>query len=162
MSALCPGPNGPAHDLVATPPGLAAAIVSHFGPSGRLLDPARGNGAFFDAMLPFATVLDWYEIAEGRDFLALESNIRYDWAITNPPWSKLRAFLRSAMSIGDNIVYLATITHFVTKARLRDIAEAGFGLREFLLCPVPPRHGQYRDFSSRRSTCSADMTGRFT
>ena len=58
--------------------------------------------------------------------------------MTNAPWSKLRAFLNHAMKISDNVVFLCTMTHFVTRARIRDIAEAGFAMREALLVPNPP------------------------
>ena len=43
------------------------------------------------------------------------------------------------MALADNIVFLATLTHFVTRARLRDLADAGFGMREAVLFNNPPR-----------------------
>ncbi|MEX1663611.1 helix-turn-helix transcriptional regulator [Thioclava sp. 15-R06ZXC-3] len=60
----------PAHDLVMTPPDLAATIIAHFANRvhGRVLDPARGGGGFFDR---FSNYLerDWCELADGRNFL---------------------------------------------------------------------------------------------
>src|SRR3546814_6513102 len=53
--------------------------------------------------------------------------------ITNPPWSKFKEFLIHSMHLSENIVFLAPINHFITKARLRLINEANFGIREFLL-----------------------------
>jgi hypothetical protein len=135
---LSPASNPPKHDLVMTPPVLAARIVQYFKPTGRVLDPCRGQGAFYNALakMPGVTA-EWCELAEGRDFFEQEGH--FDWIISNPPWSKFRRFLNHAMAIADNIVFLATLTHFVTRARLRDIAGAGFGMRQALLFNNPPR-----------------------
>ena len=121
-----------------TPPVLAARIVEYFKPRGRVLDPCRGQGAFYNAFAKLPGVkAQSCELAEGRDFFA--EHRHYDWIITNPPWSKFRRFLNHAMTIADNIVFFATLTHFCTRARLRDLAEAGFGMREAVLFNTPPR-----------------------
>jgi hypothetical protein len=70
--ALCPDSNQPAHDAVMTPRPLARLIVDYFRPSGRVLDLARGQGAFYDAvrdLSPPPTRVDWCEIEDGVDFL---------------------------------------------------------------------------------------------
>jgi hypothetical protein len=133
---LSPASNQASHDLIMTPPALAQSIVAFYQPEGRLLDPCRGQGAFYSAMLEYSDDVRWCEIAEGRDFLAYREPV--DWIITNPPWSKFRAFLRHAMELTPNIVFLATITHFVTKARLREIRSAGFGIAQCMLVDHPP------------------------
>jgi len=121
------------NDVVFTPDDLAALIVDHFRPCGRVCEPCKGGGAFLRAM-PGA---DWFEIAEGRDFLASEGQ-RWDWAVTNPPWSELRVFLRKAMQVADNVVFLCPVNAFWIKARLRDIGQAGFGMVETFMVPTPP------------------------
>lgn len=136
---LAPGANAPEHDLVHTPIELAAKIVQHFAPTGQVLDPARGKYAPFYKSLAEHTpnaIIDWCEITAGRDFFEWTEPV--DWIITNPPWSKMRDFLRHGYKIADEIVYLATLTHFVTRARLREMKEAGFGLREFMYVDQPP------------------------
>ena len=149
MRALAPAKNAPAHDLVMTPPALARRIVEHFtweNAPEHCLDPCRGDGAFYDAMkaqhLLHGTVA-WCELTEGEDFFtsgyADPAHNCWDWVITNPPWSKLRSFLTLSMAISKNIVFLATLTHFCTKARLKDIRDQGFGLKEALLVPTPPK-----------------------
>ena len=122
--------------MVMTPPALARTVVDYFDPVGACLDPARGSGAFYGAMRHRARPLNWCEITKGRDFFAHVQY--YYWMITNPPWSKLRAFLQHAMGHADNIVFLATMVHFVTRARMRDIREGGFGMRTALLLDQPP------------------------
>ena len=133
---LVPATNCPAQDLVMTPPELAAVVIGHFAGrmSGTVLDPARGQGAFHDR---FPACLDrhWCEITEGRDFLDWHEPV--DWVMSNPPWSRLRDFSRHAMRIAPNIVWLAPLTNLTTKARLRDLDEAGFGIAELVLIDTP-------------------------
>lgn len=133
---LVPATNAPAQDLVMTPPELAAAVIGHFSArmTGKLLDPAKGQGAFWDQ---FPSHLDrqWCEITEGQDFLNWREPV--DWVMTNPPWSRLRDFTRHAMAIAPNIVWLVPLTNLTTKARLRDLDEAGFGIAELVLIDTP-------------------------
>lgn len=80
---------------------------------------------------------DWCEIAEGKDFL--KHGGRYDWIVTNPPWSKIRPFLQKSMELSDNIVFLCLVNAFFMKARLRDMKEHGFGIKEILFVPTPEK-----------------------
>lgn len=76
-------------------------MVRHFCPVGRILEPCRGRGAFM-RYLPAGTL--WCEIMEGRDFFAWRDPV--DWIITNPPYSLTRKFLRHAIEVSENIVFL--------------------------------------------------------
>ena len=78
---------------------------------------------------------EWCEISLGRDFLGYED--RVDWILTNPPWSQIRPFLNHAMQVADNVVFLLTINHIWTRARIRDIQSHGFGLKEICLLEMP-------------------------
>jgi hypothetical protein len=121
------------NDRVYTPDDVVAKIVAHFSPVGRILEPCRGQGAFQRAM----SGCDWCEIDEGRDFLKVDGH--WDWIVTNPPWSQVRPFLAKSMEISDNIVFLSLINAFFMKARLRDMKQAGFGIREILALETPPK-----------------------
>jgi hypothetical protein len=125
--------SGVGEQVVYTPDDLAAGIVGHFRPAGRVCEPCKGGGAFLRAM-PGA---DWFEIAEGRDFLTAAG--RWDWIVTNPPWRELGPFLDKAMTCADNVVFLAWASAWWSKARQRKIEAAGFGMAEMLLCPTPPK-----------------------
>lgn len=114
-----------------TPDWLAKKIVEHYKPTGEILEPCKGDGAFM-RYLPDNT--QWCEITEGVDFMEYSGKV--DWIITNPPWSKIRDFLRKGFEVADNVVYLFTINHMWTKARLRMMEEAGFGLKEIILLPT--------------------------
>ncbi|WP_210401946.1 helix-turn-helix transcriptional regulator [Thioclava sp. L04-15] len=133
---LVPPKNDAAQDRVMTPPNLAEAIIEHFSHAmaGRVLDPSRGEGAFYNHY-PDHVERHWCEISEGRDFLAWGD--RVEWVVTNPPWSELRAFTQHAMRVSENIVWLAPLTNLTTKARLRDIDAAGFGIAELLFVDTP-------------------------
>lgn len=120
------------NDNVYTPDWLARAIMDHFKPDGKLLEPCRGKGAFYKLMPKGSP---WCEIAEGRDFMAYKG--RVDWVVTNPPWSELRAFLKKSMEVADNVVFLCLVNAIFMKARMRDIREAGFVVNEILLVPTP-------------------------
>lgn len=139
-----PNRNYVSNDDVQTPLPLARQLVNHFHPAGRILEPCCGEGAFLKALQEhirsgsatgaWATV-QWAEIKQGRDFYAWQEPV--DWIITNPPWSQIRHFLQHAMEVADHVVFLITINHVWTKARLRDVKAAGFGLREIVLVDMP-------------------------
>ncbi len=122
------------NDCVMTPPYYVNLVLDHFAPQGRCLEPCRGTGGFqLDDW-------DWCEITEGRDFLTYDfGSARYDWVVTNPPWSKIRPFLARSMELADNVVFLCLVNAFWMKARLRDMKAAGFGIREILLIDTPPK-----------------------
>jgi hypothetical protein len=114
-------------DVVMTPDAIAEYIVNYFKPSGRILDPCRGNGAFWKRM-PGA---DWCEIAEGRDFL--EWTDRVDWIVSNPPYSTLWDFLTHSFKIADNVAYLIPLHKIWHSQRmLKLVAEYG-GIKEILI-----------------------------
>lgn len=133
---LIPQQNAPERDIVMTPRELANAIVDEFNDElyGVVLDPCRGDGAFFDS-IPENVRREWCEIALGKDFFGWAEKV--DWVVTNPPFSKMRAFLTHAMEVSDNVVFLAPLSHFTTRARIRDIRSAGFGLKRIATVPTP-------------------------
>ena len=129
-------PHG-GNDVVYTPIDLAYKIVSHYQPIGLILEPCAGSGVFVD-LLPGCLHGD---IATGQDFLIYPWP-KVDWVVTNPPWSKFRPFLIRSMELAQNIVFLVTVNHFFTKARLRDIKTAGFSIVEIALVPTPKEFPQ--------------------
>ena len=133
MRAFCPPTNTPEKDIVMTPEYLAVEIINHFAPTGVILDPSRGTGAFYDNFP--GEDHEWCELGEGKDFLTY--NHKVDWIITNPPWSKMQQFLAHGMKVADNIVYLTTINHYTTKRRIRDMRENNFAIKEIYCVPTP-------------------------
>lgn len=119
-------------DVVYTPDYLVDKILGHLNYSGTVLEPCMGEGAFYNKL---KGEKDWCEVSKGRDFFEYEGHV--DWIITNPPWSIFRPFLKKSMEVADNVAFLVTMPHWTTKARLRDIQEAGFYIREFILLDSP-------------------------
>jgi len=91
---------GRSSDVWLTPDWIAADVVDHFRPSGRVLDPCKGDGAFLRHM-PGA---EWCEIREGRDFFSWTEPV--DWIVSNPPYSTFTPFHQHAMRLADNVVWL--------------------------------------------------------
>lgn len=92
-------------DIVYTPDWVAADMVAHFKPSGRILEPCKGDGVFM-RYLPADT--DWCEIEQGRDFFAWVKPV--DWVFGNPPYSVFSKWLGHSMEIAQNICYLIPLT----------------------------------------------------
>ena len=107
-------------DVVYTPDTVASAIVQRYKPNGRMLDPCRGDGAFWRHM-PGA---DYCEIAEGRDFFDWHEPV--DWIVGNPPYSVMNRWLEHSFKVADNVVYLIPVAKvFGSLLRLKMIKEYG-------------------------------------
>ncbi|MDO5527871.1 MAG: hypothetical protein Q4F71_00555 [Paracoccus sp. (in: a-proteobacteria)] len=137
LQRLVPERNNADADLVFTPRAIAMAVIHDLGAhlQGNVLDPCRGDGAFYD-LFPSGLTRHWCEISEGRDFFVWDR--RVDWIVTNPPFSQFRDFLTHSLKIADNIVFLCVLNHFTTKRRIVLIREAGFSMRRIFLVPTPP------------------------
>ena len=122
------------NDKIMTPLPLCQKIVDHFKPRGSILEPCAGTGNFVKCFNDY-TVLHWCEIDKGTDFF--DWDMKVDWIITNPPWSKIRMFLKHSYEIADNVVFLMTVNHMYTKARIKDMQDAGFYINNILLLDMP-------------------------
>jgi hypothetical protein len=90
---------GRASDIWLTPDWIAEDVVRFFQPSGRILDPCRGEGAFSQHM-PGS---EWCEIRDGRDFFLWNEPV--DWVVSNPPYSTFTHFHDHAMKIANEIIW---------------------------------------------------------
>ena len=81
---------------------------------------------------------DSFEIKEGRDFLAHDPcDKRWDWIVTNPPWSPMMDFFEKAMACADNVAFLVPLNKLFTTCRLRTLMGTGWRLRRAILCDQP-------------------------
>jgi hypothetical protein len=136
-------PNG-GNDDIQTPGYLANQIVKHFLPlidvkNDFVLEPCAGRGAFVRAFKASGIKnITTCEIKNGRDFFDYDQ--RVDWIITNPPFSQMREFLKHSYEIASNVVFLTFTTHVLgMKARLQDMNDARWGIKELLCVPTPPK-----------------------
>ena len=104
---------------------VASAIVNHFRPSGRCLEPFKGGGAFLQALPASA---DWCEVEEGRDFFNWTE--RVDWIVTNPPFSNMTQVFEHAFSVAENCVFLIPISKYWSSLPRLEAASRYGGLVE--------------------------------
>jgi hypothetical protein len=123
---------------------LANQIVKHFLPlidvkNDLVLEPCAGRGAFVRAFKANGIKnITACEIKKGRDFFDCDQ--RVDWIITNPPFSQMREFLKHSYEIASNVVFLTFTAHVLgMKARLQDMNDARWGIKELLCVPTPPK-----------------------
>jgi hypothetical protein len=121
------------NDRIYTPDYLAKEIVKRYEPTGRILEPCCGEGAF----LKYMPAADWCEIDKGRDFFDYKEKV--DWIITNPPYSKYRDFLRHSFEIADNVVFLQFINAFFMRKRVSIMVEMEFEIKDMWYLPTPPK-----------------------
>ena len=111
------------NDKCYTPLPIAKTIIKLFPLYGKVLDPFKGKGAFYDQYPDFVDK-DWCEIDNGRDFF--DYNEKVDWILSNPPYSILDEVLAHSFEIADNVVYLVPVSKvFTSLKRIRGILEYG-------------------------------------
>jgi hypothetical protein len=76
-------------------------------PSGTILEPCSGRGAFVRALRSYGQVHSC-EIDRGSDFFQWTEHV--DWIVTNPPWSQYRPFLDHALRVADRVAFVSTLT----------------------------------------------------
>jgi hypothetical protein len=107
-------------DIVYTPDWVAKDMVEFFKPSGRILEPCKGDGVF----LKYLPGAEWCEIGEGKDFFEWDTPV--DWVVGNPPFKQFDKFLSHSFAISDNIVYLIPADKpFNSLRRAKMVAEKG-------------------------------------
>jgi hypothetical protein len=112
-------------DIVYTPDDVARDIVDHFSPSGKCLDPCRGDNAFYK-YLPEGSL--WCEIKDGKDFFDFNNTV--DWIVSNPPYSIFADFLQHSLDIAKDIVYLIPTNKIFQSFRYWDMLRKWGGVRE--------------------------------
>ena len=103
--------TGNPNDVVFTQDHIARDIVRYFKPTGRMLDPCCGNGAF----LKYMPGADWCEITKGKDFFEWKDPV--DWIVSNPPYSIIEDWMTHSMKVADDIVYLIPLMKILGNER---------------------------------------------
>jgi hypothetical protein len=94
-------------DIVMTNPEMAKYLLSliDFPDKCRVLEPAKGKGAFYDNF-PNNVEKLWCEINDGKDFL--QFNEKVDFTISNPPFVPRKLFWefhKKAMEVTNTNIY---------------------------------------------------------
>ena len=106
------------NDLVMTPRHIAKQMIDfyHIPLRATMLDPCRGDGAFYSQYPIRAGVeKNWCEITEGRDFF--DWPYKVDWIITNPPYSIFPQFLEKCFEVADNVALLIPLAKLVSSLK---------------------------------------------
>lgn len=114
-------------DIHFTNVAVVKTIINHFKPEGKILEPFKGDGAFYNH-LPIGTL--WCEINEGLDFFNF--NDKVDWIISNPPYSNLTDVLKHSFKIADNTVFLIPLSKLYSSAPRLKLVRDLAGVKEEL------------------------------
>lgn len=150
-----------------TPASLAKDLLAHLTlePTDRLLEPFKGEGAFYSAF-PAANPKLWAEIEQGRDYKDVSGE--FDWVITNPPfqiqitpekrvnafWPLLDYYSTRAQK---GIAFLGNdrCLMSLTPTRLELLKSRGWHLQKVVVCSVKKWRGRYYFVVFTKEPCAA-------
>lgn len=108
-------------DKIYTPTHIAQDIIDFFQPTGRILEPCRGTGSFYN-LLPKDTL--WCEIDDNVDFF--QFNEKVDWIVTNPPYSIFDKWLTHSLALADNIIFLIPLPKLMASmGKMKEVYQYG-------------------------------------
>lgn len=114
-------------DIVYTPDFVAKHILELLNPSGKCLDPCKGDGAFFKYM-PIGS--DYCELREGSDFLRYSGMV--EWVIGNPPYSVFEDFLTKGFEISNNVSYLVPTNKIFQRQKIMNMITNYGGIKSMI------------------------------
>jgi len=130
-------------DKYYTPENLAADLIKKVPliKGDFVLDPCKGHGAFYNNYPEFVKK-DWFEIDFDKDFMNEYIPLpKYDWIITNPPYSDLSNWLKKITYCSKKGFALLLSEHAITPKRLEEINNLGFGITLFHYVKVMQWYG---------------------
>lgn len=114
-------------DIVYTPRKVSKGIIDFLQPSGKILDPCKGDGAFHD----FMPNSDYCEIQEDKDFFNYKE--KCDWIIGNPPYSIFLEFLQHAFKLADNVSFLVPTNKIFQRQVVMDLINEYGGIKSQII-----------------------------
>jgi hypothetical protein len=110
-------------------PGDVVFTVNFFQPSGRVLEPCAGDGAFLKHLPPQT---EWCEIDKGKDFFLWREPV--DWIVGNPPYSTaiFLRWLRHSFALSADVVYILPTKKVFQSFSVMDLVSAYGGIRSIL------------------------------
>ena len=124
MSSTGRGTTRRPNDDYQSPPSAIAALLAHVKPSGTFHEPCAGSGNIIAEVrkVKEVTQVSWCELypesGEGTDFLAYRIGPRkYDWIITNPPFSLACEFIDQSLRLAHNIALLLRLNFLESEDR---------------------------------------------
>lgn len=138
MSSTNRGTVRKPQDEYMTPPWAVQALLQHVRPHGRFLEPCLGSGhiARTVGQLPSITLVDFCDITQGRDFLTYNPGHRFEWIITNPPFSIACEFIERSLWMADNVAFLLRL-NFLGSDDRREWWQTRMPTALYVLTPRP-------------------------
>ena len=164
MSATNRGAKRRERDAYSTPYWCTEAIMGQLViPEGSsVLEPCVGKEAIWEVLSRFfhEADMDWFEIERGQDFLnGLHGNTRYDFIITNPPFSLAQEFVDKSLSLANCVIMLLPQSFFGSQGR-KEWWQKHPPTAQFILSRRPSFTGDGRTDSEVYSWVVWDSTGR--
>lgn len=109
------------NNIVYTPDWVARDMVEYFQPSGRILEPCCGDGAFLKHLPAHA---EWCEIERGRDFFSWHEQV--DWIVANPPYKNISDWFEHCFDVAENVLFLVPLQYlWVSTKRIKMFLKYG-------------------------------------
>jgi len=119
-----------ANDEFYTPIKLVKKLIeiTPINKGDTILDSAYGTGNFYKS---FPELHNSYYT---KSFF--EENNKYDWIITNPPYSKIEEWIKHTTKLSKKGFAILIGLHNLTPKRIEEIEKRGFGITKIHLCKV--------------------------
>jgi len=119
MSATNRGVVRRDRDAYPTPTWCVEAIVGQlvWPANPSILEPCIGTGAITEVLERVSNDIEWAEISLGRDFLTWDFGRRFDFVITNPPFSLAQEFVDRSLELADCVVMLLPLSFLASRKR---------------------------------------------
>jgi len=109
------------YDFYRTPKWCTEAIADQIHWHNGLVDvlePCIGDGAISNVLLgKYVDHVEWAEITKGRDFLTYDFGRRFDFVVTNPPFSLAQEFIEKSLTLANCVVMLLRLNFLASKSR---------------------------------------------
>lgn len=125
MAGIKPKHKHSDRDRIFTPEDIAKKLISKI-PSDKndsWCDPCYGKGVFFNNFPCDESHKDYFEIDLGKDFLL--SNHKFDWVVTNIPFSKPKEFIFKMAESCNKGFGILCLANSMTATRIKKLQEMG-------------------------------------
>lgn len=163
MSATGRGTKRQAHDFYATPTWCTEAIAQQIHWHNGIVDvlePCIGDGAIANVLLEkYVDHVEWAEISRGRDFLTYEFGRKFDFIITNPPFSLAQEFVEKSLTLANCVIMLLRL-NFLASAKRKEFWEKNAPTAVYVLTKRPSFTGDGKSDATDYAFFVWDKTGR--